>query len=256
MLHLLLSLLFGLQGFAARGLSTPATYSTTFATGTENPISDGGTGWVNGGVTGLDWTDVQTTTNKAFGTQSVGNHGSCGGCTYNDSIALKNPLAGHSWANDVTITARVFITSRSGWTGNHEVELIQRASMVGHRLRLYEASLSVIGGTTYYAIVRWNGQVGVNDTGCASGCAYDILSIVNCTSVDDLTYIRFISSGTLLTIQTSTDDISYATACSGTAFWDTSGDTVKYAGGLPGMGWWTNGAGAVNTYGLSQWRAQ
>lgn len=252
MLRLLLSLLLGLQGFAARGLSTPATYSTTFATGTENPISEGGTGWVNGLTNGLLWSDVQTTTNKAFGTQTNGSHGNCGGCTYNDSIALKNPPAGHSWANDVTVTARVFITSRSGWSGSHEVELIQRGLIVGNRARFYEGIFSVIGGTTYFEIVRWEGPVGFPDGGCAAGCAFTSLNFVQCTGVDDGTYIRFVSSGTTLTQQTSSDGVSWATACSGTA---TVTDST-YASGSPGMGFWTNGAAAVNTYGLSQWSAQ
>lgn len=256
MLHLLLSLLLGLQGFGAHGVSTPATYSTTFATGTENPIADGGTGWVNGGTTGLDWSDVQTTTNKAFGTQSAGSHGNCGGCTYNDSVALKSSPAGHSWPNDLTVTSRVFITSRSGWSGFHEVELLQRGLIVGHRARFYEAIFSVIGGTTYYEIVRWEGKIGDTDKGCTSGCAYTSLNSVSCTGVDDGTYIRFIVAGTVLTQQISSDGSSWATACSGTATYNTSGDAVKYASGMPGMGFWTNGSGAVNTYGLSQWAAQ
>lgn len=256
MLHLLLSLMLGLQGFAARGLSTPATYSTTFTTGTENPIAEGGTGYVNGLADGLLWSNVQTTTGHAFGTQTNGSHGNCGGCTYNDSNALKNPPAGHSWPNDLTVTARVFITSRSGWTGFHEVELLQRGLVVGNRARFYEGEFSAIGGTTYYEIIRWNGPVGNTDAGCALNCAFTPLVSVNCTGIEDLTYIRFIAAGTVLTMQTSTDNVSYSTACSGTATYDTAGDSVKYASGSPGLGFWTNGAAAVNTYGFTQWSAQ
>lgn len=256
MLHVLLAVLLGLQGFAARALSTPATYSTTFTTGTENPIAEGGTGWQGGASTALLWSDVQTTTNKAFNTQSAGSHGNCGGCTYNDGMALKNPPAGHSWANDLTLTARVFITSRAGWSGFHEVELVQRATFSGNRIRGYEANFSTIGGTTYYEIVRWEGPIGFPDGGCAAGCAFTSLNFVQCTGVDDGTYVRFITAGTVLTQQTSTDGNSWSTACSGTATYDTSGDSIKYASGLPGMGFWTNGAAAVNTYGFSQWAAQ
>lgn len=256
MLHLLLSLLLGLQGFAARGLSTPATYSTTFTTGTENPIAEGGTGWINGLANGLKWSDVQTTTGAAFGTQTNGNHGNCGGCTYNDSIALKNPPAGHSWANDLSITARVFITSRSGWTGSHEVELLMHGAVSGNRARFYEGEMSAVGGTTYYEIIRWEGVIGDPAIPCASGCAYTPLVSQNCTGIDDLTYVRFVAAGSVLSLQTSTDNVSYSTACGGTVTYDTSGDSVKYVSGLPGMGFWTNGAAAVNTYGFSQWSAQ
>lgn len=256
MLHLLLSLLLGLQGFAARGLSTPATYSTTFTTGTENPIAEGGTGWINGLANGLKWSDVQTTTGAAFGTQTNGNHGSCGGCTYNDAYALKNPPAGHSWPNDLAVKGRVFITSRSGWTGFHEVALELHGSVSGNRTRFYEGEYSVIGGTTYYEIIRWEGPVGDPAIPCVSGCAYLPLVSQNCTGVEDGTYLRFVAAGTVLSLQTSTDDITYTTACGGTVTYDTSGDSVKYVSGLPGMSFWTNGAAAVNTYGFSQWSAQ
>lgn len=246
----------GEQGFATRALSTPATYSTTFTTGTENPIAEGGTGYINGLADGLLWSNVQTTTGKAFGTQTAASHGNCGGCSYNDSVALKAPPAGHSWPNDLTVTARIFITSRSGWTGFHEVELLLRGSIVGNRARFYEGLFSVIGGTTYYEIVRWEGVAGVNDTGCTLNCAFTSLNSVSCTGVDDLTYVRFVASGTTLTQQTSSDGNSWSTACSGTATYNTSSDTVKYASGWPGLGFWTNGSGAVNTYGFTQWSAQ
>lgn len=256
MTALLLALVLGLQAFAVRGLSTPATYSTTFTTGTENPIAESGTGWQGGSATALLWSNVQTTTGKAFGTQSEGSHGSCGGCTYNDSMALKNPPAGHSWANNLTVKGRVFITSRAGWTGFHEVELLQRVTFSGNRARGYEGEFSVIGGTTYYEIIRWEGPQGDPAVPCVAGCAYTSLVSANCAGIEDGTYLRFTSVGTVLTLQTSTDDISYATACSGAVTYDTAGDSVKYASGLPGIGLWTNGVATISTYGFSQWSAQ
>lgn len=256
MLHLLLSFVLVLQGFASRGLSTPATYSTTFATGTENPISEGGTGWLNGAADGLLWSNVQTTTGHAFGTQTATTHGNCGGCTYNDSWALKNPPAGHSWPNDMFAKGRVFITSRTGWTGNHEIELQLHGAISGNRARFYEGEMSAIGGTTYYEIIRWEGPIGDPAVPCTLNCAFTPLVSVNCTGIEDGTYVKFVASGTVLSLQTSTDDVNYSIACGGTATYNTSGDSVKYPSGLPGMGFWTNGNGAVNTYGLSQWSAQ
>src|SRR5438874_4698763 len=41
-------------------------YSTNFSA-TENPISEGGK-WINGGTTGRDWGNVQSTPGLAFGT--------------------------------------------------------------------------------------------------------------------------------------------------------------------------------------------
>ena len=73
----------------------PGLYSTTFNL-TENPISESGS-WVNGGITGLDWTNVSTTPGKAIGLQT--------GASYTDGTAV---LQGLSWAEDQKATAVVF----------------------------------------------------------------------------------------------------------------------------------------------------
>ncbi len=229
-----------------------ASYSTTFAAGTENPISEGGTGWVLGSTDGLDWSNIQTTTGKAFGTQTAGSHGNCGGCTYNDSITLKRPPTGKVWPKNQDVRGRIFITSRTGWTGFHEQELWARGSIIAHRARGYEAIFSVVGGSTYYEIVRWEGPVGDTDGGCTSGCAFTSLNNVSCAGVDDGTYIRFTAIGNQLTQYTSSDGVTWSIACSGTA---TTTDST-YTAGMPGFGHWTNGNGAVNTYGISEWSAQ
>src|SRR5215813_11451279 len=53
----------------ASGGGINGSYSTTFPL-TENPISEGGS-WTNGGATGLDWANVQTTPGLSFGTGPV-----------------------------------------------------------------------------------------------------------------------------------------------------------------------------------------
>lgn len=234
-----------------------ATYSTTFSVGTENPISEeslgqGNTGWINGGSVGGDWSNIRTTTGKAFGDQTAGAHGSCGGCTYNDGVALKRPVVGTVWPANQDVRARVFVTSRSGWSGNHEVELLSRGSITNHRAQFYEAIFSVVGGTTYYEIVRWEGPVGDPGVSCTSGCAFTSLNLVSCAGVEDGTYIRFTTVGTALTQYTSTDGTNWTIPCSGTAHTTDS----TYTAGLPGLGHWTNGNGAVNTYGVSEWSAR
>src|SRR3977135_3659907 len=62
-------------------LATPHTYFTNFPA-TENPMSES-SNWINGGTTGLSWTNVRTTTNKGFGTQP-GNSSN----PFDDSIAV------------------------------------------------------------------------------------------------------------------------------------------------------------------------
>ena len=61
---------------------------------TENPISEGGI-WLNGETDGLDWLDVQTTTNLAFSESEISG--------YNDPTAI---LTG-TWENDQRASAVV-----------------------------------------------------------------------------------------------------------------------------------------------------
>ncbi len=114
------------------------TYSTTFAA-TENPISEGGH-WINGGTTGLDWTDVVTTPGFAYGTEVNGN--------YTDATAI---LTG-TWPANQYAQATVY------WNPDPrepvpEVELRLRSAISAHVNRGYEITF----GGGYLIIVRWNG---------------------------------------------------------------------------------------------------
>src|SRR6476660_2660604 len=83
-------------------------YTTQFPA-TENTISEGGK-WIRGRAVGLDWADVRTTTNKAFGTES-------GTVDYDDSTAI---LTG-TWGPDQTVQATVFASQ--GFHGEVEFRL-------------------------------------------------------------------------------------------------------------------------------------
>src|SRR5438445_9866419 len=72
-------------------------YTTSFP-GTENPISESGN-WINGGTTGLDWGNVQTTAAKAFGVSLPSQFG--------DPTAV---LTG-SWGPNQTVTGTVRVVS-------------------------------------------------------------------------------------------------------------------------------------------------
>jgi hypothetical protein len=123
-------------------------YSTTFPL-TENPISENNV-WINGRVTGLDWTNVRTTPGLAFGTQT----GSAG---FDDSIAI---LPG-TWGPDQTVTATVHSVNQQ--TGNifEEVELLLRFQITAHSARGYEVNFRCThDGTQYTQVVRWNGPLG------------------------------------------------------------------------------------------------
>lgn len=223
-------------------LVNPLSCSTTFA-GTENPIVEDGL-WLNGAANGIDWSNVRTTSNKAFGTQTEAGHGNGFAGGYNDSVALRRPL-GRQWSPNQDVRGRIFITSRSGWTGNHEVELWTRGSMTANFTRGYEGLFSTVGGTTYFEIVRWNGPLALTNV----DGGFTSLNFVNDTGVEDGTYVRFTAFGNVLSLYTSIDGISWGAP-------KLTATDSTWATGYPGHGYWTNGNGTLSTYGLSQWSAQ
>jgi hypothetical protein len=114
-------------------------YATDFNL-TESPISEQGA-WTH---LGLDWTQVDTASGRAFGTQ-MGN-------AYNDSYAH---LSGFS--PDVEVSAVIYLDSSIG-SNYHEVEILLRWSDAAHDAHGYECNLNYAGG--YAEVVRWNGPLG------------------------------------------------------------------------------------------------
>lgn len=125
----------------------PRTYATSFPL-TENPISENGN-WINGGTVGLDWTNVQTTTGLAFGTES----GSGG---YDDSTAV----VGGSWGANQMAQATAHTVNQND-NLYEEVELRLRTTITAHSITGYEINFRCTSNTTQYVqIVRWNGPLG------------------------------------------------------------------------------------------------
>jgi uncharacterized repeat protein (TIGR03803 family) len=123
-------------------VSPAVSYSTNFPL-TENPVSEDGN-WTNGLATGLDWSNCQSNTNFAFGTQD----GSGG---YNDSTCIVNG----SWGPVQTVSATVHSVAQIAF---QEVELRLHTTVTPHSITGYEINLSV-GSTRYVQIVRWNGPL-------------------------------------------------------------------------------------------------
>ena len=134
------------SGDPDRPITTPTgvhTYSTVFPL-RENPISEDGH-WVNGGETGLDWTDVSTVPGLAIG------HQCC--ASYTDATAL---LAG-SWGPDQEVTATVHSVNPNDACAQ-EVELRLRSAIAPHSNRGYEVSFKASrSSAAYLIIVRWDG---------------------------------------------------------------------------------------------------
>jgi len=183
-------------------------YSTRFLL-TENPISEGGK-WINGQV-GLEWDNVRTTTNFAFGTQN----GSGG---YDDSTAL---LTG-PWGPNQTAEATVRIVSPDDGAGNEEVELRLRSSISSHSLTGYEIQYSTQSNNPYFYIVRWDGALGrftnlIHITsGCAIGRCYVHDGDVVTATVDSSNTIRMYVNGTQVLLTT---DNTFTTGAPGMGFY-------------------------------------
>ena len=114
----------------------------------ENPISQGGQ-WLNGGLTGLDWSNVATTPSRAFGTETAQSR------NYADSTAI---LTG-TWGATQTAQATVFIAA-TNTTTFQEVELRLHSAISAHSCTGYEVLFSVNPVDPYVQIVRWNGAFG------------------------------------------------------------------------------------------------
>ncbi len=213
-------------------------YSTTFDT-TENPLSQS-SAWLNGLRDGRDWSDMQSSGGIACGTQT-----GPVAPPYDDSIALWTPPNGVPWT-DMQIEAQVVIPDRSGWTGNHEVELLLRGSMASGVSTFYECEFSVNAGTTYQGIVRWNGALSNFTPLTDNQGSY---------SISDGDWIKATIIGTVIRMYKGATRSSYV-ELTGSPY-DTVSDTPKYASGFPGIGHWRNDGETVSltSYGLTSWSA-
>jgi hypothetical protein len=223
-------------------------YSTSFVEPAANPISEGAR-WLGGLTYATDWSDVQTTSGRAFGTQS-----GVIGPPYNDSVAVfAPPPAGKSWGANQEVIGRVFITDRTGWASFKEVECLLRVVIAPGLIYLYEVLFSVVAGTTYVQIMRWNGPVGQS-----LGDFEEIAVDTGWSGLSHGTWVRGRIIGNVIDASTSTDGVNWAVILTGNIRTGAA-DGVYYPwAGAPGIGFWnrepTNGAN--NTFGFDYWTAR
>ena len=191
----------------------PKPYVTTFPS-IESPISENNV-WVNGGVAGLDWTNVHTTAGLAFGTQN-------GSGAFNDSIAV---LSG-SWGPDQTVTATVHSVNQQSGNVFEEVELLLRFQITAHSARGYEVNFRALNDKESYSeVVRWNGPLG--------NFSYLVKNHGQKFGITDGSVIKASIVGNLITVFINDVVVSEVV------------DNV-YASGSPGMGFFAAHAGGVN----------
>jgi hypothetical protein len=195
-------------------------YTTHFLLA-ENPISEAGN-WINGGVLGLDWSNVRTTPGLAFGTES----GSGG---YDDSTAV---LAG-TWNADQMAQAVVHTVNQNSDV-YEEVELRLRTTISDHRITGYEINFRCTSDASRYVeIVRWNGSLGdftyVNKTPGPGIHDGDILK----ATIVDSTVTVYVNNKKVL-----------------------QGTDRTYTSGNPGIGFFLRGTTGVNAdYGFTSFMA-
>jgi hypothetical protein len=189
----------------------------------ENPISENGN-WVNGKVVGIDWANVATTPNFAYGTES-------GGGGYDDSMAL---LTG-AWASDQMAEAKVYSINQSD-NSYEEVELRLRSSLSAHRSTGYEINFRCSKtANAYTQIVRWEGPLGkFKYLASQEGAKYGVTNgdVVRATIVGNV-ITAYINGVRVLRAKDET-----------------------YATGNPGMGFFLQGGSGVNKdYGFASFKA-
>ncbi len=195
-------------------------YNTNFPL-TENPISEQGN-WINGGTTGLAWTNVQTMPGLAFGTES-----GTGG--FDDSTAV---LSGN-WNTNQMAEASVYSLNQNTGTSK-EVELRLRTSITSHSITGYEITCSVLSSIPYIQVVRWDGSLG------------------------DFTYVNVTGNGN---VACGNGDVLKATIIGSTITVYINGTQMlqgidsTYTTGSPGVGFYLQGTGNNADYGFTNFSA-
>jgi hypothetical protein len=141
------------QGGGGGGGPTPPaghTYTTNFPN-VENPLSEGGN-WINGGTTGLDWSNCESVFS--------------GGVHY--AAGLQNGLVQPVGSDATAVLSGAWLPNQSASAVFHgagvgafkEAELRLRTIITPHSITGYEIDFSASAATPYIFVVRWNGALG------------------------------------------------------------------------------------------------
>jgi hypothetical protein len=201
-------------------------YTTNFSR-LENPVSENGN-WVNGGVTGIDWTNVRTMPGMAVGTMP-GNAG--GDAQYADSTAV---LAGR-WGPNQSAQATIFVAQSSGDSDPfEEVELRLRTTIKPYSINGYEINCSVSTSPQHYymQIVRWNGPIG-DWTELGGRVVHAVNGDVIMATANGSTITAYLNGSAIFSV-----------------------DDGTFTNGSPGIGFFLQGATGINAnFGFSDFTA-
>jgi hypothetical protein len=210
-------------------------YSTSFATD-ETPLSESGA-WRQGGVTGLDWTNVITSGGGAYGTEDPV------AADFKDSIACLQGLG--SWGTHQRCRGTLKITGASTDPPFIEAELLLHFSIAANSASGYEVTISNATNDRYIQINRWNGALGdftqlsggvQGTTGYGTVIANGDVFEFRDEGTSSVPLLKVYQNGVLLTGLT----------------YDTTPDATKYTGGAPGVGFYDH-ALANSNQSFIQW---
>ena len=215
-------------------LGTQRTYWTLFPLA-ENPISEGGN-WVGGQSAGANlWGNVQTNLNMAFGDSEP--------TRYGDPTAV---LIG-AWGRNQKVSGTVKINTTPERCC-HEVELRLRMTISAGRITGYEAYCSVVPGSPYCHIARWNGPNG-------SYCNIESSTPrVSATNGDVLMATATGGNPTIITMYKNGAKILQATDVGQNC--DPGGAGGPFPAGYPGMGFYDDQDSNWSYFGFSSFSAQ
>lgn len=204
------------QTFTTAALTDPGTYSTTFPL-SENPLSEGGK-WMDGLAVGIDWANVQTTPNLAFGTWTG---------AQTDSIAI---LPG-AWGPSQVVQATVHSVNQTD-SLFEEVKLLLRSSLSAHLLTGYEVTFRCSKTSNAFAQI-------IRDNGAASDTTVLWTSTGSQYGVSEGDVVRASISGSTITVYIN--DIQIAQVSDST-----------FSTGSPGLGFYLSGAsGVISDFGFT-----
>jgi hypothetical protein len=211
-----------------RGLKS---YKTVFPL-TESPISEGGR-WINGGTTGLQWNNFNSTTNFAYGT--IPGNGT-GPSQYADSTACLSGDWGTQIYQTASATASVPLASDSP-NVYEELELRLMTIISADYNIGYEINTAVhLYEPNYIEVGKWNGTLGY-----LGGLLAEWDNVGATVTGDVLTATIEIVAG-VGTITVTRNGILIGTCT----------DSTPYNTGSPGIGYFLQGTTGVNqNYGWS-----
>lgn len=217
----------GIAAASAAAARAPPAYSTAFAGGIENPLSEGGK-WLNGAADGVGWNNCQVTANGCVGSQDT-----LSPRYADDNAMLKTSV--HTFAAHQYVKCVLYLAAGyTGGGGKHECEMYVHMNISANSITGFEISVGQNAGSVYAFITRWDGAVNSFTTLIDPGSGFGSYTNTPAALANGQVYEAEITAGGVMTLRQSGIVIVAAT------------DATHFTSGQPGLGFWPVD-GAVKT---------